>query len=45
MLKLLMILAGIAFVLCLGIVVACYLAISRESQLPEIEDVEIPEEV
>ncbi len=45
MLKILMILAGIAVVCCLWIVVAFYLAISAESQLPDIEDVEIAEEV
>jgi hypothetical protein len=45
MLKIFMILAGIAVVSCLWIVVALYLAVSGESQLPDIEDVEIAEEV
>lgn len=43
MLKILMILAGFAVVCCLWIVVALYLAISSESQLPNIEDIEIAE--
>jgi|GEM_PF-2344033 len=45
MLKILLILAGIAVICSLWIVIACYLAISGESQLPDIEDVEIAEEV
>jgi hypothetical protein len=45
MLKILMIFAGIALVCCLWIVVTFYLAISGESQLPDIEDVENAEEV
>jgi hypothetical protein len=45
MLKILVILAGIAVFCCLWIVVALYLAISSESQLPDIEDIENAEEI
>lgn len=45
MLKILMVLAGIAVVCCLWIAVALYLAISGESQLPDIEDLENAEEI
>jgi hypothetical protein len=41
MLKIVFILAGIALIYCLWVAIAFFLALSRESQLPDIEDVEI----
>jgi hypothetical protein len=38
--KVILVFAGIAVIFCLSIAVICLLAISRENQLPDIEDIE-----
>jgi hypothetical protein len=40
--KIILVLTGIVVVICLSIAVICLLAISRENQLPDIEDIEAP---
>ena len=45
MLKIILIIAAVAFIYCLWVVLAFFFAFSRESQLPDIEDIEIAEEV
>ena len=40
MLKILLVIIGLAVIFCLSVAVVCLLSISRESQLPDIEDVE-----
>jgi len=42
--KLLLILMGIAVIFCLGLAVICLWSMSRESQLPDIEDIEVSRE-
>jgi hypothetical protein len=43
-LKLLLVLIAIAVIFCLSVAVICLLSISRESQLPDIEDIDATEE-
>lgn len=43
MLKVALILAGITLIYCLWVAIAFFVALSRESHLPDIEDVEIAE--
>ncbi len=38
--KLLLVLIGIAVIFCLSLAVVCLWSMSRESQLPDIEDIE-----
>ena len=45
MLKIILILLGIAIIYCLWVALAFVFAFTRESQLPDLEDVEIAEEV
>ena len=45
MLKILLILTAIAFIYCLWVVLAFIFAFTRESQMPDIEDVELAEEI
>jgi uncharacterized membrane protein len=45
MLKILLILAALAFIYLIWVVVAFIIAFSRESQMPDIEDVELAEEI
>ena len=45
MFKILLILAALAFVYLIWVVVAFIIAFSRESQMPDIEDVELAEEI
>jgi hypothetical protein len=45
MIKLLLIFTGIVVLMCLFGAIACLLSASRECQLPDIEDVEVVEEV
>ena len=42
--KLLLVLIAIAVIFCLSVAVICLLSMSRESQLPDIEDIETSEE-
>jgi hypothetical protein len=37
--------AAIAVIFCLGVAVICLLAMSRESQLPDIEDIDATREI
>ena len=43
MFKLLIIIVGIAAIFCLYAFIACLFAMSRENELPDIEDVEVGE--
>jgi hypothetical protein len=45
MVKILLIIIGIVALLCLFGAITCLLAASRECQLPDIEDIEVIEEV
>ena len=45
MVKILLIVIGIVFLICLFGAIACLLSASRECQLPDIEDIEVVEEV
>jgi hypothetical protein len=39
-LNILLVIIGLAVIFCLSVVVVCLLSMSRESQLPDIEDIE-----
>jgi len=45
MLKILLFIIGIVALLCLFFAIKCLLVASRECQLPDIEDIEVKEEV
>ncbi len=42
--KILLILLGLAVIFCLSVAAICLISISRENQLPDIEDIEVNRE-
>ena len=43
--KAILVLTGIAVIFCLTVAVICLVAMSRESQLPDIEDIEVTRKI